>query len=177
VIGVLALPQRWALLPDVDPRRLVRCPWLTYGLVQTTVAIDRLRAWFGRGGLDAQPPASSLVRYIGDTEMAAAVRDALDRIAPAARDYVIRHAIVIGVGWSSAGWTGGRLPDHRVCIVVSGRSRDATCIRGIALHEMAHTWLESVEESPALSSVEDAVDLRGAVERRARILAAEWSAR
>jgi hypothetical protein len=187
--GPLSIAERCEVFPGVAPRRLL-VPWLCAELLATSEAIERIRAWFAsdrpeRAGADFP----NRVRYHGDEELLPAVWEAFMAMAPPARDFVADTTVLLGCGWSRAGWAGGTLGPHRSVIVLSGGSRDQGTIRDLAWHEAAHCFLEAHDRPCAttarelatcsdLASTDDGRraidDYVKAVEARAVRLAASW---
>jgi hypothetical protein len=194
VIGPLSLPEKCAVLPAVSGRRLAELRWLTRALVETDHAVTRLQQWAANGGLDRPAPdCREIVVYHGDEPMLADVVQALNYLAPPARDYVLETAAIVGTGWTTRGWAGriGPVADRARIIVLSGASRDHRDVFELMLHECAHTWLEAnigptASAAGAMALHEYAFAqgfaprLTAEVERiesRARCLARIWGAR
>jgi hypothetical protein len=143
----MTLFERIALLaPAMTPRDVAagRARWLQDELVCTEHARERLRAWVLAGGLSRPAPdVRARLQYYGDVEVLPIVVRGFQRMAPPARDYVLEHAAIVGVGWSTYGWTAAAIPATPHVIVLSGARRDDAAIEHTVLHEAAHCWLEA----------------------------------
>lgn len=161
----LTLADRFGLLRGCVPMRTIargEPAWLCNELAATDVARERLRAWCEAGGLDRPAPElAQALRFYGDSEMFSPVVEAFNRMAPPARDFVLAHALVLGTGWTTAGWTGSAsfARERSRVILLSGASRDADAVMRTTLHEAAHVWCEPETEGLVSAVGEGALEL------------------
>ena len=85
-------------------------PWLTKELIATEAAWERVRRWAAAGGL-AQPDTPETRRatiervvMVGDDTLHPLVRRALERLPLPVLDHIRRHAVILPVGRSCAGF-------------------------------------------------------------------------
>lgn len=196
-----AIARDFAALGVPAPTPWALPSWAVPELIATEAARARLAAWCAAGARPVEPAAVlRRLRYIGDPELLAVVRESLlSKVAPPAALHILEHYLVLGTGWSSGGFCscvaapGGALLR---LIMLSGAGQDAAKVASYLAHELAHGWLEPDPQRPCAAedaAVEGAwLALRGArgdelvrgVERqqfeaelRADSLALRWGAR
>lgn len=148
------LEDRIALLAGQASARDVchNLPWLRPPLVATESARERLKAWALAGGLARPKPDTTGLRFIGDRAINVSAIQALDTLAPPARDFILDNVIVFGAGVTIDGCCGTLPPWPALKVVALRRGvapdvhdpGEAFYARRIALHEFAHAWLEPV---------------------------------
>lgn len=124
--------------------------WLRPPLVATEAGRERLKSWALAGGLSRPTPDTTKLRFVGDPAIQVSAIQALDTMAPPARDFVLDNVIVFGAGVTIDGCCTA-VPDQpalRWVVLGRGVAKEvsdpgAVCYaRRVALHEFAHAWLE-----------------------------------
>lgn len=178
----LTLAEKYELLAGTVSYRAIvadAVPWLVDALVRTDPARERLPPWAAAGGCAQPPMAAEQIRrrlvYIGAEDVATVVVEALTKIAPPARDFVLSRCCIIEVGRITEGWFGAAPVARAGCeplqmIALNGRISDAAALAGLFAHEAAHAWLLP-HRSPA--TAEESAASREA-RRSLLTLAADW---
>ncbi len=185
----LSLDEKRDVLPGVSARVLARCGWLTSELLATAHSRERVREWFtARRFEQPAPNVADALSYHGDDAMLAPIVAAVQVLPPPVRDYILDTCSILGVGWSTRGWTSGTANLQRSLIIINGSSRDERAVRAILFHEAAHRVLLAdasvCPPAAGLAALTAAAKAEGRldtlrqhtteIERQAEALAAVW---